>query len=389
MTLRTPRPDASQPPARPAAAEDPRIRVEADGTSTYEGRPLEHPEESLADQGLAFDVRTLLSRRRTLAGLGLGAAAVGLAACSSDNDDTTTPGSSSSDGGGEATSEGEIPEETNGPYPADGTNGVNVLEESGIVRSDITSSFGDASATASGVPMKLALTITNLNEDNAAYEGVAVYVWQCDAAGEYSLYSEGLEEENYLRGVQVADSDGAVTFTSIFPGCYMGRWPHVHFEVYPDADSITSTENLLATSQVALPQDVCDTVYALDEYDGSAENLSKVTLDTDNVFGEDGGELQLADVEGDADAGYTVSLPVAIDPTTDPGVSGGMAGGAAPSDGGGPPSVGEGTQPGGNPPSGQPGTGSQSDGGGSQDSASASTRTSESSMVGNVLVSSR
>ncbi|MBK0329980.1 intradiol ring-cleavage dioxygenase [Brachybacterium sp. MASK1Z-5] len=367
------------------------MHLEADGTPTYEGRPLEHPEEPLADQGLGFDLRTLLSRRRTLAGLGLGAAAMGLAACGSSSADSTTESSSSSDSGGDSTSDGEIPEETNGPYPADGTNGVNVLTESGIIRADITSSFGDASATASGVPIELTLNITNLNDDNSAYEGVAVYVWQCDAAGEYSLYSEGLEDENYLRGVQVADAQGSVTFTSIFPGCYMGRWPHIHFEVYPDADSITSTDNLLATSQVALPQDVCETVYALDEYDGSAENMSKVTLDSDNVFGEDGGELQLAEVEGDAESGYTVTLPVAIDPTTEPGVSDDMGGGSAPSDGGGgtPPSDGGGTPPGGSTPSGQPGGGAQSDGGGSQDSASASTGSAESSLVGNVLAASR
>ena len=44
--------------------------------------------------------------------------------------------------------DGEIPEETAGPYPGDGSNGPNVLAESGVVRSDITTSFGDASGVA-------------------------------------------------------------------------------------------------------------------------------------------------------------------------------------------------------------------------------------------------
>lgn len=365
---------------------DPRLQRDAEGNLRYQGRVLDHQDEPVVDQGLRFDLGTLVSRRNTLAVLGAGAAAAGLAACGSSSSNEETSSSAASDAGSESTttSDGEIPEETNGPYPADGTNGVNVLTESGIVRQDITSSFGDASGTAEGVAMTLTLTITNMNEDNAPYEGVAVYVWHCTGDGLYSLYSEGLEEENFLRGVQIADANGQVTFTSIFPGCYAGRWPHIHFEVYPDEASITSTDNLLATSQVALPQDVCETVYAVDGYDGSAENLANITLDSDNVFGEDGGELQLATAEGDVDAGYTVELPVAIDPTTEPGQSTDAMGGGGemPSDAGGempgggtPPEGGMPSDGGGEPPAGGPG--------------SESSTGTESSLVGNTLVSSR
>lgn len=177
-----PQPQPDAPRRRPSHTEDSRVEMADDGRVSYHGRDLSHPEEPLADQGLGFDLATLLSRRRTLAGLGLGAAAVGLAACTSDASDDAASSSSASDGGGSGTSDGEIPEETTGPYPADGTNGANVLTESGIVRSDITSSFGDASARADGVPMTLTLTLTNLEADNDPYEGVAVYVWHCDAA---------------------------------------------------------------------------------------------------------------------------------------------------------------------------------------------------------------
>lgn len=38
--------------------------------------------------------------------------------------------------------DGEVPDETAGPYPGDGSNGPNVLTESGIVRSDIRPGFG-------------------------------------------------------------------------------------------------------------------------------------------------------------------------------------------------------------------------------------------------------
>lgn len=289
---------------------------------TYEGRPYDRPEEELVDQGLRFDIGTLLSRRGVLFA-GAGAAVAGLAACGADES-----------GAEDAAASGdlaEIPEETAGPYPGDGSNGADVLEQSGVVRSDIRSSFGTGSATAEGVPMTLELTVYDLANGNARFEGVAVYVWHCDRDGEYSMYAEGLEDENYLRGVQIADADGVVSFTSVFPACYEGRWPHVHFEVYPDEGSITDSANAIATSQVALPQDVCDTVYAESGYERSAETFARVSLDSDNVFGDDGGESQLAAVSGDVAGGYTVSLPVGVDTATEAG-----GGGQPPSGDGGP-----------------------------------------------------
>ncbi|MBM7805008.1 protocatechuate 3,4-dioxygenase beta subunit [Geodermatophilus bullaregiensis] len=209
-----------------------------------------------------------------------------------------------------------------------------MLEQSGIVRSDIRSSFGDASATAEGVPMTLTLTISDLANGGVPFAGVAVYVWHCDRDGGYSLYSEGITEQNYLRGVQVADGDGAVTFTSIVPACYTGRWPHIHFEVYPDQASITDSTTAIATSQVALPQDVCDTVYATPGYESSVRNLAQLSLDSDsdsdNVFGDDAGAGQLATVTSDVSSGYTVALAVGVDTSTTS-TGGQLSGDGAPS----------------------------------------------------------
>ncbi len=325
-----------------------------DQAPTYEGRTLPRPDEEVVDQGLAFDLDTLLSRRRLLGIFGLGAATVGLAACggSSGSSSSSTSGSSAA----ATAASGEIPDETAGPYPGDGSNGPNVLQESGVVRSDIRSSFGDASGTAEGVPMTLTLTVTDLANGGVPFEGVAVYVWHCDRDGGYSLYSEGITDQNYLRGVQIADADGKVTFTSIFPACYTGRWPHIHFEVYPDEASITDSTSAIATSQVALPQDVCDTVYATSGYETSVRNLAELSLDSDNVFGDDGGASQLATVDGHVSNGYTVALTVGVDTTTTP-TGGQLSGDGAPSGapsggpGGTPPSGG----PGGTPPSGGPG----------------------------------
>jgi protocatechuate 3,4-dioxygenase beta subunit len=300
-------------------------------TQSYEGRPLPRPRDEVVDQGLGFDLGTLHSRRRALRFLGLGAAAAGLTACGAGG--TPSPATTSSTTTSGPT--GEIPDETAGPYPGDGSNGPDVLAQSGIVRSDIRSSFGDLRGTAQGVPMTLELTVSDLATGGAAFSGVAVYVWHCTREGGYSLYSEGVEDQNFLRGVQIADSAGKVSFTSVFPACYDGRWPHIHFEVYPDQASITDVANTIATSQVALPQDVCETVYAQRGYEDSVPNLSGVSLDGDNVFGDDGGALQLATVTGDVTGGYTVALAVGVDTDTEP------AGGGAPGGGG----------PGGPPPS--------------------------------------
>jgi protocatechuate 3,4-dioxygenase beta subunit len=310
---------------------------------TYEGRPLARPDEEVVDQGLGFDIGTLMGRRRMLRILGIGAATAGLAACGtqasgSSSTASTTSAASATDA---SDTSSEIPEETAGPYPGDGSNGPDVLEQSGIVRSDIRSSFGEASGTAEGVPMTLELVIQDLTNGGAGFEGVAVYVWHCDREGRYSMYSEGVTNENYLRGVQIADSSGKVSFTSIFPACYDGRWPHIHFEVYPDQASITDTANVIATSQVALPKDACEKVYAESGYEQSVSNLTKASLDSDNVFGDDGGALQLATVSGDVSGGLTVTLNVGVDTTTEAG-----GGGTAPGGGGGaPPSGGPGAPP--------------------------------------------
>ncbi|MEV4641510.1 3,4-dioxygenase subunit beta [Actinoplanes sp. NPDC049548] len=307
---------------------------------TYEGRPLARPDEELTDQGLGFDLGTLLGRRQVLRALGLGAATLGLAACSDPEPGTAKPTWSYS-----PSPTGEIPDETAGPYPGDGSNGPDVLDQSGVVRSDIRPSFGTATGRADGVPMTLELALTDLANRGQPFAGAAVYVWHCDREGRYSLYSEGVTDQNYLRGVQVADTDGKVRFTSIFPACYSGRWPHVHFEVYRAKDDIADSAKAIATSQVALPKDVCDKVYQQSGYEASAGNLAQVSLASDNVFGNDSAALQLATVTGDVGQGYTVALNVGVDTATTP--SGGqLTGDGAPSGAPG------GTPPGGLPPSG-------------------------------------
>jgi protocatechuate 3,4-dioxygenase beta subunit len=275
-----------------------------------------------ADRGLVYDLRTLVDRRRAL-GLfgGLGAAAL-LAACggsattgqgSATSGRASAPGSTagatgSSSGSGDLT---EVPDETGGPFPGDGSNGPNVLDDSGIVRSDIRSSFGSSTTTAQGVPLVIKLTVRDAASGDVV-KGAGVYLWHCDRDGNYSLYSQGVTGENYLRGAQEVDANGTATFTSIFPACYSGRWPHVHFEVYGSLSDATSSGPIVKTSQIALPKEACEAVYATSGYDQSVTNLSAVSLSTDNVFGDDGGIHQIATMSGDATSGYTAALTVGV-----------------------------------------------------------------------------
>jgi protocatechuate 3,4-dioxygenase beta subunit len=121
------------------------------------------------------------------------------------------------------------------------------LNQTGVVRSDIRSSFAGLTGTADGIPLTIALTIVSATTcDPLAAQ--AVYIWHCDRLGRYSLYSAGVTNQNYLRGVQAADAAGRITFQSIFPGWYAGRWPHIHFEVSPTLSGATSVANWIATS---------------------------------------------------------------------------------------------------------------------------------------------
>jgi len=160
------------------------------------------------------------------------------------------------------------------------------------------------------VPLTIVLNIVSASSC-APLAGRAVYLWHCDRLGRYSLYSQGVTNQNYLRGTQEADSSGRVTFTSIFPGCYSGRWPHIHFEVYPSLTSASRVTNKTATSQIALPKAACDEVYATRGYATSVTNLSQISLATDMVF-SDGASLELATMSGSAAGGFPAALTVAI-----------------------------------------------------------------------------
>lgn len=252
------------------------------------------------DLGLAHDLPRMLGRRRLLAVLG----GVGLvSACAP----------------AQALDCVALPWETAGPYPADGTNSragqvVNVLTRQGVIRQDLRTSFAGLSGTADGAPMTLELTLQNA-DGCTPLAGHAIYLWHCNTLGEYSLYD--LPDANYLRGVGVSDAQGVVRFTTIFPGCYDGRWPHLHFEIFTDAAAAVSGEASLLTAQIALPQAECRALYAADSrYPNSSANLGRLTLSSDLVFGDNSPAQitqQTLAMTGDTSRGYQGRLTIPVD----------------------------------------------------------------------------
>jgi protocatechuate 3,4-dioxygenase beta subunit len=248
-----------------------------------------------------------------LAGCGSGSdsASAGSGARSSGLATTATTGASTSTtAAAAATVTSEVPEETGGPYPGDGSNGPDYLAMNGAVRSDIRTSLG-SSAAVTGVPLTIKLTVLDLKDSAKPLTNAGIYLWHCDQAGRYSMYSQGATNETFCRGVQPTDSNGTATFTSVWPGAYSGRWPHIHFQVYPNVSSATSASGKLKTSQIALPEEACDIVYATDGYSASIRNMAQTSLSTDMVF-RDGWSQELATATGGMSNGYTATLVIGV-----------------------------------------------------------------------------
>jgi protocatechuate 3,4-dioxygenase beta subunit len=204
-----------------------------------------------------------------------------------------------------------IPPETAGPFPGDGSNGPNLLTTKGVVRRDITRSFGQSTTAAAGVPLSVTFQLRSAKKGCRPLGGAAVYAWHCDRDGNYSMYTTGVEDENFLRGVQVSDKSGNVTFRTIFPGHYPGRWPHIHFEVFASASKATTSRNAIATSQLAFPKSACADAYLAPGYEASFALLSEWDLTDDNIFG-DNPTAQTAQTTGSLQKGFVSKLVVNV-----------------------------------------------------------------------------
>jgi protocatechuate 3,4-dioxygenase beta subunit len=231
-----------------------------------------------------------MSRRQALEVLGAAGAAL-TAACSGETptspSSTTTSGTTTTGGSGGTsgtTSCAVSPTETVGPYPSLGD----------YVRRNITEG-------KPGLPLTLTITVVNASGNCAPVANASVEIWQCDHSGVYSEYGDG-RGQTFLRGIQVSDAQGQVTFETVYPGWYQGRATHIHVEVTLNGRSIKVT-------QIAFPEDVTAEVYRTGVY--AAKGQNGTTNARDNVF-SDGVSLEMISLSGNTSSGYTGTFTVGV-----------------------------------------------------------------------------
>lgn len=229
-----------------------------------------------------------------LAALGFAAIAPLANSCKKDTDVTTSSAITSSSGSSCSVTSSE----TAGPYPT--------VTPASYVRSNIVDS-------QVGVPLTIKITILNTKNNCAVLAGALIDIWHCTSLGYYSEYTDtpggGYASINYtsahfLRGRQTTDANGLVTFTSIFPGWYSPRAPHIHAHIYNAAGT-----SLLIT-QIAFPTDVCDTVYTT-ATDYKARGKQDTANTADMVF-SDSLANELSAVTGSVSAGYVLTHTIYV-----------------------------------------------------------------------------
>ena len=131
-------------------------------------------------------------------------------------------------------------------------------------------------------------------------------IWHCNALGVYSNESsESTLGQSWLRGYQLTDATGLVTFTTIVPGWYQGRATHVHLRVRSKYDEASSTSDSTNTTQVFFPQATLDAIYtSVTPY--STKGMDTTTNLADHVYTPET-EVPLV---GSAASGYAATFSI-------------------------------------------------------------------------------
>lgn len=167
-----------------------------------------------------------------------------------------------------------------------------------LLRHDITEG-------ATGIPLEIRLRVLDVRGRVAT--GALIDVWHCDAQGKYSGFDPSSATKGtattYLRGTQVADANGIVSFLSIYPGWYRGRTTHVHFKV-----RTSGRTNL--TSQFFLPDALSEFLYT--QAPQYRRDAVRDTLNSTDGIAIEGGETVRGTVR-EFDGRYVAELDVRVD----------------------------------------------------------------------------
>lgn len=188
-------------------------------------------------------------------------------------------------------------EETQGPFWVDER----------LNRSDVRADT-DTGVVQTGVLVTFTLTITDAGDSCTPQQGVYVDLWHANREGAYSDVSgSGNPDEtglNFLRGYQVTDANGQVTFTTIYPGWYAGRTTHLHYRV---RTTLSDSSEVNFTSQLFFAESVNNAVYATTPY--ARSGTRSTTNSNDSLYDA----ALVMPVTGSAGAGYTGAFTVNLD----------------------------------------------------------------------------
>jgi protocatechuate 3,4-dioxygenase beta subunit len=193
------------------------------------------------------------------------------------------------------------PASTAGPYYVDEK----------LNRADIRSDPSDGSVKQ-GALLALTLNVSTIAKGSCSpLKDAIIDVWQCDAEGVYSDAEDpryfNTVGKKFLRGNQLTDQTGVANFTTIYPGWYPQRTPHIHYKIRSPASAKSPYE---FTGQMYFDEGLSDRVYTKAPYVRRGKRT--VSNLTDRIYNSDGGRQSMLAVTP-AKGGYQAAFDVALD----------------------------------------------------------------------------